>query len=396
MPALDLVVRCVPSTSIRARQVSAMFDVPPSAEDILEWRGNLPLDERAWNVGLIVGPSGAGKSTIAKHLFGDDLMSAFEWTGASVLDDFDASLSLETITNVCSAVGFNTIPAWLRPFHVLSNGEQFRVSMARALLSMQERLVVDEFTSVVDRQTAQIGSHAIQKFVRNNNTQFVAVSCHYDIMEWLRPDWVLEPATMNFQWRALQPRPPITVRIARVPYNTWRLFARYHYLSADLNKAAQCYAAFIGDKPVAFAGVLHRPHPQAQNIWGISRLVTLPDYQGLGLAFVLADTLGGAFRSVGKWLHTYPAHPALIRAFDRSAVWAMRKKPGVFAPASRMTGTVEGFGGRPCAVFRYVGPAMDDKQHAYRLLNIRSLNHNSDTTTKADHAKPTELSPASV
>ena len=40
---------------------------------------------------------------------------------------------------------------------------------------------MDEFTSVVDRQVAQIGAHAIQKYVRKHGRQFVAVSCHYDI-----------------------------------------------------------------------------------------------------------------------------------------------------------------------------------------------------------------------
>jgi hypothetical protein len=66
-------------------------------------------------------------------------------------------------------------------------------------------LLVDEFSSVVDRQVAKIGAHAVQKWVRRNARQFVAVSCHYDIVDWLRPDWVLEPATMSFRWESLRP-----------------------------------------------------------------------------------------------------------------------------------------------------------------------------------------------
>jgi len=352
-----------------------MFDVPQTTEQTLSWHVDLPLHERAWHVGLIVGPSGSGKSTVARALFGDAMQQPAEWHGASVLDDFPADISVQDITSICMAVGFNTIPAWLRPYNVLSNGEQFRVSMARLLASSASLAVVDEFTSVVDRQTAHIVSHATQKFVRKHARQFVAVTCHYDVEDWLQPDWVFEPATCSFRWRALQRRPPLDVTIQRVPYAFWRLFARYHYLTSELAKAAQCFCAFLNQQPVAFAGVLYRPHPRVQNIYGVSRLVTLPDYQGLGLAFVLADTLGAGFRATGKHLHAYPAHPALIRSFDKSAMWTMQHKPGVFSMASdwRKKNGRPRFGGRPCGVFRYTGPAMSDRNHAVQLLNIPSI-----------------------
>src|SRR5690606_1917253 len=294
--------------------------VPPQERQTLRWRGEVPIDERPWNIGLIVGPSGSGKTTCARALFGDEALRAgeFEWTGAAVLDDFPADMRLEDIAAICQAVGFNTIPAWLRPFHVLSNGEKFRVTLARLLAEQKDVVVLDEFTSVVDRQVARIGSHAVQKYVRRHNRKFVAISCHSDIIEWLNPDWILDPATMTFTWRDLQRRPPIDCTISRVPYSAWRIFAPYHYMSAELNRNAQCFALFVDDEPASFAAVLYRPHSRARHIWGVSRLVTLPDYQGLGLAFALVDTLGAAFRALGQRLHTYPAHPGLIRSFDQS------------------------------------------------------------------------------
>ena len=68
MPRVDIVVRSEVSRSPRARQLEAMFDVPATETSELTWKGDLPLDERDWNVGLIVGPSGCGKSTIATNL----------------------------------------------------------------------------------------------------------------------------------------------------------------------------------------------------------------------------------------------------------------------------------------------------------------------------------------
>src|SRR5262249_25494417 len=156
------------------------------------------------------------------------------------------------------------------------------------------------------------------KYIRRNKRKLVAVSCHYDILEWLQPDWVLEPATMTFQWRSVQRRPALACEIARVDYAAWRLFAPFHYLTSELHRAAKCFVLLVEGVPASFGGVIHRPHSRADNIKGLSRLVTLPDYQGLGLAMVLSDALGAMHRSVGLRYHTYPAHPSLIRSFDKS------------------------------------------------------------------------------
>ena len=71
-----------------------------------------------------------------------------------------------------------------------------RVDLARALLE-KNFVVFDEFTSVVDRQVAQTACLAIQKAVKRANKKFIAVSCHYDILDWLQPDWVFDTNTMQ-------------------------------------------------------------------------------------------------------------------------------------------------------------------------------------------------------
>lgn len=368
MPSFDFLVETEISRSARARQLEAMFDVPPTEKCQIKFAGELPIDERAWNVGLIVGPSGSGKSTILEKVFGKP--SPLKWKGKAVVDDFAQSLSMQEIAEVCQAVGFNTIPAWLRPFAVLSNGEKFRVEMARRLLESSGVIVMDEFTSVVDRQVAQIGAHAVQKHIRRNEKQFVAASCHYDVIDWLQPDWIFEPATMSFHWRLLRRRPELSATISRVNFSAWRLFAPYHYLTADLNKAARCFALFVNGRIASFAGTIHRPHPKVDDVQGVSRLVTLPDWQGLGLAMVLVDYLGAAYKAVGKRLHTYPAHPALIRAFDKSPKWKIVKRPGHFSSKDGETSSRGNLSkSRPCAVFQYTGEVMS-KADAERLINV--------------------------
>jgi len=369
MPTIDLVIPAKIHRSVRIRQLEALFDVPAQDTSKLEWKGDVPIEKLDWHVGLIVGPSGCGKSQILKYLFpGHDV--PLEWNSKSVIDNFEVG-TMQEISETCSSVGFNTIPAWMRPYAVLSNGEKFRVEMARRVLR-DNPIVMDEFTSVVDRQVAQIGAHAVQKKVRKLGKQFVAASCHFDIVDWLQPDWILEPATMRFVARGkLQRRPSLDVSIQRVTYEAWQLFAPFHYLTASLHKAARCFGLYVGDQIASFAGCLHRPHATAKNITGLSRLVTLPDWQGLGLAMILAEKLGAANKGIGKRFHTYPAHPSLVRSFVHDAAnWRLDKRAGTFSPRAGATSAIsshKGFGGRPCAVFEYVGAAMA-KDEAVNLL----------------------------
>lgn len=370
------------SESVRSRQLRTGFDVPFTDSQTLTWDVELPLDENDdWLIGMIVGPSGCGKSTILGEGFGTP--QEFDWDGAGVVDDFPSDMPVNDIIAACSAVGFNTIPAWLRPYDVLSNGEKFRVDVARRMLDTPEDqiILIDEFTSVVDRQVARITAHAVAKWCRKNGRRLVVATCHFDVEDWLQPDWVLQPAPAHedggvedattFTWRSVQPRPHVHTSLHAARWSAWPLFAPYHYLTANLNRSARCYvlqASLDGDTftPACFGGVLPRPNPQSKvTVYGLSRLVTLPDWQGLGLAFVMTDQIAAAFTRMGHPFSTYPAHPALIHAFDRSPNWQLMNKPRI--QSTPKTWALSGSwkaGTRPNAVFRYCGPTddMDDEQ----------------------------------
>ncbi len=166
-------------------------------------------------------------------------------------------------------------------------------------------------------------------------------------------------------WRVRSRRPPVECVVARVPFGAWRLFARHHYLTAELNHNVRCFGLWANGQLASFAAMMHRPHPRVRDIEGCSRLVTLPDWQGLGLALALIERVGAAYKAVGKRARTYPAHPALVRAFDRSPAWRLVQPPGEFRRVHREKSTLHrhdregGLGGRPCAVFEFAGDAMD-------------------------------------
>lgn len=303
--------------------MSGMFDLPVDAHQERTWNHELPLQDKDWQVGLIVGASGAGKSVLANHLWPNKVKEAYEWDNTKALvDNFSSELRTEEVSQALTAVGLSSIPTWVRPYSTLSNGERFRADMARALTEQDELTVIDEFTSVVDRQVAQVASHCVQKAIRRSNKQFVAVTCHYDVEDWLQPDWVYDVATMSFRWRSVQPHPTIELNIRPARHSEWKVFAHHHYMSADLLSSAKCYVAEINGQPVAFTSYIHFMHAKTRNIKMAHRVVVLPDYQGLGIAGRLADWLGQHLWEQGYRYRFVVAHPGLVKMFLRSPRWA--------------------------------------------------------------------------
>lgn len=355
----------------RAVQLEGIFDVPETRHSSASYHFDVPLHEKPWQIGLIVGPSGAGKTSVARHLFGDNIVQGYDWHPTrSLVDSFDPKHSIRDITAALSAVGFSSPPSWLKPFRVLSNGEQFRTTMARALLDDRELIVVDEFTSVIDRQVAKIGSCAISKAIRRTDRKFIAVSCHDDIVDWLQPDWILEPHASRFAWRSQRRRPEIELEIRRVNSSLWSLFAPHHYMTAELNKSATCFAAYHAGRPVAFSSWL----PFVGYLKGDSqarrthRNVCLPDFQGVGIGGALVDTIASAWSAHGLRSFHRTAHPGDIAAHVRNAKWKLTSHGFTAADTGKMkslakTRTV----GRRAASFEYIGTPMD-KQEASALL----------------------------
>lgn len=197
MPHFDIVKHTELRDSYRVQSVIGAFDLDVSRLDE-HFVGDIDIEGKEWNVGLIVGGSGTGKTTIARELFGDNIYSGMPHTDRAVIDDMPDGARIQDIERMFTSVGFASPPNWLRPYAVLSNGEKMRCDLAFALLDGKDLVVYDEFTSVVNRQVAKAASLAINKCVRRNGKRFVAVSCHDDIAEWLEPDWVYNTDTRRF------------------------------------------------------------------------------------------------------------------------------------------------------------------------------------------------------
>jgi GNAT superfamily N-acetyltransferase len=228
------------------------------------------------------------------------------------------------ITNAFNSVGFSSPPSWLKPYSVLSNGQKMRVDLARSILENNEMFVFDEFTSVVDRNVAKIGSFAIQKAIRKSNKRFIAVGCHYDVEDWLMPDWVFNTDTMTFHSFEGQKknRPEIKFNIYEAKNKSiWKMFAKHHYLSHTHNNAAKVFIATINDEIAGFLSALHFPHPRAKNIKKVHRLVILPDYQGAGFGIKFLEEIGCIYKKEKYRYNIVTSSPSLIYALKKSNKW---------------------------------------------------------------------------
>lgn len=322
MPDLLVEVSTPVQGSSRLAQISSLMDVTVEEKSTNRWDVHLPVEDRDWLVGMVVGPSGSGKSSVARALWPDAYSQGHRWSpDRSLVDDFPAGMGIKDITGLLGSVGLGSVPVWLRPYRTLSNGEQFRADIARALAETEGLVVVDEFTSVVDRQVAKVASHTVQKAVRRSGRRFVAVTCHYDIAEWLRPDWVYEVPTDTLTWGSVPSRPALDLRVHQVDRSVWPLFRLHHYLSGELFTAAVCFGGFIGDDLVAFTSYRHFPHAYAKNIKMGHRLVVLPDYQGLGIGGRLDDWLGQYLWDRNYRYRNVVAHPAMIHYYQASPRW---------------------------------------------------------------------------
>lgn len=362
--------RCSDYTSYRAARVKSLFNADSGCN--FDLVAELPIEDGDWRVGLVVGPSGSGKTSLGRQLFGEKAFYRADGWPADrpIVDAIAPAGDFDAVTAALASVGLGTVPAWLRPYHVLSNGERFRADLARIICEAPARVVVDEFTSVVDRQIAQVGALAFQKAWRRTGGQAVLLSCHYDIVDWLEPDWVFDTRTGTYAGRRLWRRPRFDLKLWQTDWRYWPLFEPHHYLKVPRMIGATCYVGAVEGEPVCHVAVGTKNVGRTVEARAC-RLVVMPEWQGagVGLRFLNAVCqlqLEGQGRLPGRRVTTifHTSHPGLCAALRRDPKWRQvsavlhgGNKRKSAATIARAGGATAGYGGHFRAVqgFRYLG-----------------------------------------
>jgi len=364
--------KCSDFNSYRAARCKSLFNVETGCNFDLDVE--IPVEDGDWSLGLVVGPSGSGKTSIGKKILGEDAFYDFDgWPAdAPVIDAIAPGAGFNDVSAALSSVGLGDVPAWLRPYHVLSNGEQFRANLARIICERPSRVVVDEFTSVVDRQVAQVGAYAFSKAWRRQRTpgQCVLLSCHYDIIDWSEPDWVYALATGKYTGRGLWRRPEIELDVYQTDWSYWRLFEPHHYLKAPPMVAGFPYVGAVGGHPVAHVAFTTKAGLKEARC---ARFVVLPEYQGCGLGTAFLNHVCQMWLD-GRNRYRKPmrttintSHPGLCSALRRSPLWRQYNGALVGSKSNNLAGSAKkglaaaggSFGGhfRSLQGFRFYGEA---------------------------------------
>lgn len=300
------------------------IDIKKKSRHHLVIDANIP---KQYNIGIIVGASGSGKTTLAKKMFGQDVFETQLDLTQPIINQFAEHYTYEECASLLSGIGLNSVPCWVRPVQTLSNGQRARAEAALLMSdNTKELIVIDEWTSVVDRNVAKAMSHTLQKYARKTNKKIILCSCHYDVIEWLNPDWLIDCNKQEFMLRQnadffFQPRERITFTIKPIGGQSWKYFSKYHYLSDKLPGGKNyMFGLFLNNEQIGFQCFSNYvPHRKGtRKIYHSNRTVIHPDYQGFGLGIKLINITSDfmkrhyGFKVMAKFSAT-PVFKAMIK-----------------------------------------------------------------------------------
>lgn len=282
-----------------------------------------------FNLGVIYGPSGSGKSTLLKE-FGVE--ESHEWNSS-------LSIASQVDPNILMRIGLSSIPSLCRPYHVLSTGEKHRADIARAL---KDNCVIDEFTSVCNRDLAKSISLGLRKTIdKNKYKNIVIATCHEDVLSWLEPDWIANTLTRRLTEGRLE-RLCSNFRVLPCSIKAWPIFRDHHYLDSQILASAHCWILVNENNAICgFSSAIPSPGRDIRNAWREHRTVILPDFQGMGLGSRLSNTIAKMFYDKGCRYFSKTAHPKLGEHRNKSTLWKptnhnLKKRNGYLKTAQKI------------------------------------------------------------
>jgi energy-coupling factor transporter ATP-binding protein EcfA2 len=314
------------------------IDITKKSTHKLDVNCNFPDD---WNIGLIYGASGSGKTTLAKKVLGEDCFKTFLDESKPIIEQLPSSWSYDECASALAGIGLTSVPCWVRPVYTLSNGQKARAEAVLLMAKSEEQVTaIDEWTSVVDRTIGKVMSHCVQKFARKNKKQIVLLSCHYDVIEWLKPDWVIDCNKQEFMLPQskdffFQQREQLQFDIKPVDRSTWKYFSKYHYLSENLpGGKIYTFGLFHNGNQIGFQCFANYVPKRAGHVMQFhsNRTVIHPEYQGLGLGIMLIN-------KTSEWMHENTDYKIMAKFSSVPIFKSMIKNP-----AWKFTGEKKLFG----------------------------------------------------
>ena len=177
----------------RVLEVAEAFGLGLSEKEFVIY-DNLSISIDQGDVVYITGQSGSGKSLLLR-----DLVAKMRKEGLKVADL--NSITLEerpvieligddtvTATDFLAKAGISDAWIYIRKPSELSDGQRYRLKLAKVMESDADVWVADEFGAVLDRVTARVVAFNVAKVARRLGKTLMVATTHTDLVDELAPN----------------------------------------------------------------------------------------------------------------------------------------------------------------------------------------------------------------
>ncbi len=154
---------------------------------------HLDIEINQGDIVYITGQSGSGKSLLLR-----DLASGMREAGVSVSDLNEMTLDEKPVielvgettpraADLLAKAGISDAWIYIRKPSELSDGQRYRLKLAKVMESGADVWIADEFGAVLDRPTAKAVAFSLQKVARRLGKTLIVATTHTDLKDELGP-----------------------------------------------------------------------------------------------------------------------------------------------------------------------------------------------------------------
>ncbi|HID04657.1 MAG TPA: ATP-binding cassette domain-containing protein [Aigarchaeota archaeon] len=269
------------------------------------------------DVVYVTGESGGGKSMLLRFLakalsrYREFSPVATSWEaekrikkGRPVIDT--VGKDTPDAISILSSSGLTDTYTWLRSYSELSEGQRYRYIFALTLSREARTVILDEFCSTLDRETAKATAYAVQRYARKRGITLIVGTALNDLEHDLNPSIVITKHLgpyVDIRRRETKPaRCSLndSVEIKEGSLDDWRLLSFLHYRSQSIGGASKIFKAALNGRTVGVVvySIPYFPAPgfsecfdtrwymreRFRNVLRVSRVVIHPSFRGVGLS----------------------------------------------------------------------------------------------------------------
>ena len=292
----------------RTREVAEAFGLGTDNTQKFTILDNTDIKIRQGDIALVTGDSGSGKSVLLKAIKHDLGTEAADTRDLAIKPDTPI---IETVgkntteaLELLSKVGLNDAFLFLRQYNQLSDGQKHRYQIARLAETGKRWWLLDEFCSVLDRDTAKIVAFNLQRLARKHGATVVCATTHEDLTADLSPNVHVrkrfgKEININYFQNAAAHECSLTheMRVEQGTFADYKALSQFHYRSGHCAAPRKIFALKRGTE---LCGVIVYAYPNPfcfgrkqvwkgtlkqlmQDVSVVSRVVVHPKYRGIGL-----------------------------------------------------------------------------------------------------------------